>query len=78
MGKAEGGQVAGQYTVTLGFTLHQGGQKLAGSGTRFDMTSSSMPQGTSPSVISAITRRDFAAQMQKQAAATLKAIAIPK
>lgn len=78
MGKAEAGQVAGQYTVTLGFTLHQAGQKLAGSGTRFDMTSSSMPQGTSPALAAAITRRDFAAQMQKQAAATLKAIAIPK
>lgn len=76
--KAEGGHVAGQYTVTIGFTLHQGGEKIAGSGTRFDMISSSMPPGTSPAVVAAITRRDFAAQMQKQAAATLRAIAIPK
>lgn len=76
--KAEADQVAGQYQITLGFTLHQAGQKIAGSGTRFEMTSSSMPQGTGPAVIANIVRRDFAAQMQKQAASALKAIAIPK
>lgn len=78
MVKADGDQMAGQFQITLGFTLHQAGQKIAGSGTRFEMTSSTMPQSTSTATMSSIARRDFAAQMQKQAVTALKAIAIPK
>ncbi len=76
--QVKGGLVASKYALTMGYTIHRGGEKLSGSGLRVEMTSGGFQPGTDPAEISISNDRDAIAQFTTMVSGALKTIEMPK
>lgn len=76
--QARGGIISSKYALTMGFTIHRGGEKLSGSGLRVEMTSGGFQSGTDPAQISISNDRDAIAQFTSTVGGALKTIEMPK
>jgi hypothetical protein len=74
----KGGLVASKYALTMGYTVHRGGEKLSGSGLRVEMTSGAFQPNTDASQISISNDRDAIAQFTTTVSGALKSIGVPK